>query len=132
LKNLKHDRPHLRFIDNLRRELGADAQDFKRIPTDYTWPDFLRPIAAEKESLGILFSLLETLHGWFEEDVVSFSDPPEHVRRSAAIFAKARVQHQYDNGYNVEQWVADLRKDHREHVKSWGNALAEFIDLSCQ
>lgn len=112
--------------------MGADAQEFERIPTDYTWPDFLRPIAAQKESLATLFSLLETLDGWFEEDAVSFSDPPEHVRRSAAIFAKARVQHHYDNRYTVEKWVADLRKDHREHVKSWGDALAAIMDLRRQ
>ena len=112
--------------------MGAGAQEFERIPIDYAWPDFLRPIAARRESLAALFSLLETLNDWFEEGSVSFSDPPEPVRHSATMFAKARVKHQYDNGYTAEQWVADLRMDDREHVRALGNALLAFMDLRRQ
>lgn len=128
VRNLNHNRPQLRLLDNLRRELGKSQVIGDDPTTDIDWPDYLRPVVSRKGAHIAFSELLEAISVWTEEaEILSFSNFPLRLQRAARSFAGARVQHPYDNQYRGRDWVADLMTSENDSAKAWGNVLAIFV-----
>jgi hypothetical protein len=107
---LDHHRPQLRYLDNLRRELGKVSAGADEAGHVTDWPPFLRPVAARPKALAALFATMHAIDGWIEDDTqqLSLSNPPSPVRRATQVFGEAKVQSAYDPSYTGRDWLADI------------------------
>lgn len=126
MSRIDHNRPQLRILDILRRELQKAQPEHDSPSVDYSWPDYLRPLASRKKSLDALLNLLEALSVWFDEaDTLSFSEPTPQVQRACQTFAEVRVHDNYDNRFSGRDWLASLL----EHPSPDGRAIGEFLSF---
>lgn len=131
MRNLKHERPQLRLLDNLRRELRKTLAEPASPSPELTWPEYWRPVVRGKRSQEALSELVEAIGHWTDTTaVISFSNPPLPLRQAAQAFAKVRLQNPYDPKYCGRNWIADLERSDREDARAWGALLAFFVRLS--
>lgn len=103
---LNHDRPQLRWMDNLRRELGHLPADVPERAIAHDWPPFLRPVAASPSALRALFDLIEAMDEWFAgTGPISLAEQPPHVSTAFDAFARSRVHHPYDPRFSGLDWL---------------------------
>lgn len=117
MSRINHDRPQLRFLDNLRRELGKASAFQQGQTTDFQWPAFLRPVAAKPKALAALFSLIGSLSAWLDDDNLQFAlnNSPDYVKSACRSFATANVYNKYDPSYTGRDWLADMADGSVEH-----------------
>ena len=128
MRNINHNRPQLRLLNNMRRELEKVPNSAADCRADETWPPYFRPVVSRKDAHRAFSNVLHAIEFWFaDEGVISFSDFPEQLRKSARAFADVRVQHDYDNQYRGRNWVADLRKSENDKARAWGELLVLFV-----
>jgi hypothetical protein len=126
MSRIDHNRPQLRVLDNLRRELQKAQPETDSLSVDYSWPEYLRPLAQKEKSFAALFDLLETLSVWIDEaEALSFSQPTPQVQRACRAFAVAPVYHQYDNRFSGRDWLGSLQ----DHPSPDARAIGGFLSL---
>jgi hypothetical protein len=113
MSRLNHDRPELRWRDNLRRELAKTSSLQANGPQDLKWPAFIRPVAANPKALAALFALLESVNNWASDDSrqFSFDEPTEQVRLSFVSFAQSKVENKYDSFFTGYDWLMQAEGD---------------------
>ena len=106
MARLNHDRPQLRWMDNLRRELSRAPADHRDRAVVGDWPQFLRPVAASAPALRALAELIEAMDEWFEgTGQISLAEPPPRVAAAFDVFSGSRVHHPYDPLFSGRDWL---------------------------
>lgn len=128
MANINHARPQLKLLDNMRRELGKITADAAKPKANEDWPQYLRPVALQKNALIALSNLLRAIDLWSKGTAtISFSDFPDDLKKAANDFANARLQHDYDNQYRGHNWVTKLKESKNPEERAWGVFLALFV-----
>ena len=109
MRNIKHDRPELRYKDNIRREIEKAARQIKDTPQVDTWPAHIQPLAQNPKALEALASFLNELDAWVLESDLPWtpSQPPKNVKDSFAQLKTQRIVVPYSDGLKVEDWLAE-------------------------
>lgn len=106
MARLNHDRPQLRWIDNLRRELNRAPADHQGRTVAGGWPPFLRPVASSAPALRALTELVGAMDEWFAgTGQIALAEPPLRVVAALDGFARSRVYHPYDPLFCGRDWL---------------------------
>lgn len=128
MSRLNHHRPHIRLLDNLRRELAKYPNSSPEASPDVDWPPFLRPIAANPVAMRALFDLIESIDKWFSEQTekIALSNPPSYVLAAYRRFATVRVENSYDTHFSGYDWL-NYVKHHPTEAGDFRTALLEIL-----
>lgn len=130
LTRLNHDRPQLRVLDNLRRELGRLPSIGGQPEVDPQWPAFLRPVAANPKAGRALMGVLEGLSNWLDVDAVfSMTDPPAPMRTAARGFAKTIIGSRYDPAFSGRDWLVSVSRDETVESREFWAWMLTIVDM---
>ncbi len=106
MARLNHDRPQLRWMNNLRRELKHAPTDHRDRAVAADWPPFLRPVAASAPALRALTALIGAMDEWFAgAGQIALAEPPPRVVAAFDAFARSKVHHPYDPLFRGRDWL---------------------------
>jgi hypothetical protein len=130
MARLNHDRPQLRWMDNLRRELNRAPSDLQERIVAGDWPPFLRPVASSTPALRALAELIEAMDEWFAgAGQIALAEPPPRVAAAFDVFARSRVHHPYDPLFCGRDWL-EARKDEPPAGGDFRHALLTLLNVS--
>ncbi|MDB5737008.1 MAG: hypothetical protein JWO65_676 [Sphingomonas bacterium] len=127
MTRINHDRPELRVLDNLRRELGRLLVADETPSVDSQWPTYLRPVAANPKALVAFVGIFEALSSWLDDKdaTISISHPPGPVRSAAQRFAHVIIGSRYDPAYTGRDWLISVAREEAATSREfWGWLLS--------
>jgi hypothetical protein len=107
MRNINHERPELRFKDNIHREsVKACNQIMKALPSE-GWPIYLQPLAQNPQALKALASFMREMDLWTQnnDDILHLSRPPENVKNCFDSFLNQRIDFSHSSGLTVKDWL---------------------------
>jgi len=109
MSRIDHNRPYLRWLDSIRKQLPNQVEYRSGIVLDASWPPCLQPVVAKPAALKALFHLLELIDSWLENETaeISISNPPEKLKAAYRAFARARVYNRYDSAFCGRDWLQE-------------------------
>jgi hypothetical protein len=130
MKNLNHERPELRYKDNIRRENLKEFAHAMKPKSIEGWPLQLQPLAQNTNALKALGSLMREIDLWIgrDDEDFSLSNPPQSFKASLNNFLEHRIDFAHSGGLTIKDWL-DQEIDYRDNKNDLRNVIQVFRDI---
>ena len=106
MRNLNHNRPGLKYLDNLRRELGHFAQALPVTNASQGWPTYFQPVVSSSSSyerFAAVFRILERENE--ANNSVNLGNPSHQLAEAFMAFESAHINDNISGGMTGRDWI---------------------------